>query len=506
MKALHVNEIDNVATALTPLEKGEVVLGVTLLENIAKGHKFATVDIAKNLPVIKYASHIGVASRDIKKGEWVHIHNIDGERGRGDTDENVREIDQIVCAKKAVEKSKQKEYKLRGYRRDDGSFGFRNHILVIPSVHCANKVVENIANAVKFGSRLCTDECKVVFVNHQHGCSQLSYDAAQTKDVLAGNGANPNVYGVLVVGLGCEVIQAKDVAAQIKELAPYKEVEYLTIQECGGNKKTIEKGVSIVKDMLKHALNVKKSDGDLSDLVLGTECGGSDSFSGLSANPALGSACDVVIENGGSVILAETTELIGAEHILACRAKNESIKEQILSTIKGFEQKVIDAKADIRGANPSPGNIEGGLSSIEEKSLGCIYKAGNEPVVAVKEYAKMITDKGLTLMNTPGNDIEQLSGMVAGGCNVCVFTTGRGTPTGSAITPTIKVASNSAVYKNMSDCIDINAGDVIDGKKSIKEIGDEILDFIVELGNGKFTKAEENDQNDFSIWRLATTV
>ena len=258
--------------------------------------------------------------------------------------------------------------------------------------------------------------------------------------------------------------------------------------------------------MLDKALTAVKSKGTLADVVLGTECGGSDSFSGLSANPSLGDASDIVIQQGGSVILAETTELIGAEHILAARAVNAAVSQQVMDTIKGFENTVIQAHADIRGANPSPGNIEGGLSSIEEKSLGCVYKAGNQPVVAVKQYAQPITDIGLTFMNTPGNDIEQLSGMVAGGCNICVFTTGRGTPTGSPITPTIKIASNSQVFQSMNDSIDLNAGTVIKGKRTIQKVGEEILDYMVKISQGTRTKAEINKQNDFSIWRLATTV
>lgn len=502
--AIKVNEDDNVATAIYPLEKGMVCLGVTLLEDIKQGHKFATYDINKEQPVIKYASHIGVASCDIKKGEWVHVHNIEGERGRGDIDKDLRQIKQIAKAKKPPTNSN-KIYKLQGYRRMDNSFGLRNHILIIPSVHCANKVVENIANAIKYSDEPKRDDTKVVYVTHQHGCSQLSYDARQTQDVFVGSGTNPNVYGVLIVGLGCEVIQANEVAKEIKQKTPYKEVEFIKIQECGGNTKTIQKGIRIVKKMLQNAMGEQKSDGDLSDLILGTECGGSDSFSGLSANPALGAVSDIVIQKNGSVILAETTELIGAEHILASRVNDSKIKQEVIGTIKDFEELVINSKADIRGANPSPGNIEGGLSSIEEKSLGCIYKAGNEPVISVKKYAQPITSKGLTLMNTPGNDIEQLSGMVAGGCNICVFTTGRGTPTGSPITPTIKVSTNSAVFKTMNDTIDIDAGTIINGAKTIKEVGEEILDFIVDVSKGRSTKAEQNDQNDFSIWRLATT-
>jgi len=333
MNAIHVSEMDNVATALEPLKKNDAALGVTVLQDIRKGHKFATLTIKKGEPVIKYAAHIGIASCDIEAGEWVHIHNIESERGRGDTDSSVRDIKQKVYGKTAIAQN-DKTYKLMGYRRDDGSFGFRNHILVMPSVHCANKVVENIANAITYSGEIKNDETNVVYVTHQHGCSELNYDARQTQDVLVGTGANSNVHSVLVVGLGCEGVPAKDVAEKIRERAPYKNVEYFTIQEVGGVGKSIKKGVQIVKKMLAEALKMQKSEGDLSDVVFGTECGGSDSFSGLSANPSLGKASDMVIQHGGSVILAETTELIGAEHILASRAINNTVKEAILNTIR----------------------------------------------------------------------------------------------------------------------------------------------------------------------------
>ena len=323
MNAIHVSELDNVATALEPLKPGDAALGVTVRQDIRKGHKFATAAIKTGEPVIKYASHIGIASCDIQAGEWVHIHNMEGERGRGDTDSGVRDISQAVYSKTTVAQN-DKAYKLMGYRRSDGSFGFRNRILVIPSVHCANKVAESIANTVAYGGEIQTDETNVVYVTHQHGCSELSYDARQTQDVIAGTGANPNLYGVLVVGLGCEGVPAKAVAEEIRERAPYKEVEYLTIQETGGVAKSIEKGVQIVKKMLAAALKVQKSEGALADVVLGTECGGSDSFSGLSANPSLGAASDIIIQQGGSVILAETTELIGAECCReSCRSQHD---------------------------------------------------------------------------------------------------------------------------------------------------------------------------------------
>ncbi|HED6671590.1 TPA: UxaA family hydrolase [Campylobacter coli] len=385
--------------------------------------------------------------------------------------------------------------KIMGYRREDGKFGLRNKVIIIPSVHCANKVCENIA-------RKCNG---AVYINHQHGCSQLEFDALQTRDVLIGHGSNANVFGVLIVGLGCEVIQAKVVAEKIKEATPYKKVEYLVIQECGGSKNTIEKGIKIVNEMLESAAKLQKSEGDFSDLILGTECGGSDSYSGLSANPALGSLSDFVIDEGGAVILAETTELIGCEAILSKRAKNDEIAKKVYDKILGYENLVKSFRADIRGANPSPGNIAGGLSTIEEKSLGCVYKAGTRTLMDVIDYAKPIVSKGLTFMNTPGNDIEQLSAMVAGGANICVFTTGRGTPTGSAIVPTIKMSSNTFCYENMNDAIDINAGSIIDGVKTKEEVRDELIELIVRISDGELVKAEINEQNDFSVWRLATT-
>lgn len=244
---------------------------------------------------------------------------------------------------------------------------------------------------------------------------------------------------------------------------------------------------------------------DFSDLILGTECGGSDSYSGLSANPALGSLSDFVIDEGGAVILAETTELIGCEAILAKRAKNDEVAKKVYDKILGYENSVKSFHADIRGANPSPGNMAGGLSTIEEKSLGCVYKAGTRTLMDVIDYAKPVVSKGLTFMNTPGNDIEQLSAMVADGANICVFTTGRGTPTGSAIMPTIKMSSNTFCYENMNDAIDINAGSIIDGIKTKEEVRDELIDLIVRISKGELVKAELNEQNDFSVWRLATT-
>lgn len=383
-----------------------------------------------------------------------------------------------------------------GFRRPDGSVGIRNHVLVIPTVVCANQVARAIANNVK-GS---------VWVEHQHGCSELAPDAAQTAKVFVGHGTNPNVFGVVVVGLGCEVVRAQEVAAEIKRQCPHKPVHCVIIQDAGGSYKATLEGARAAHEMLEQASRLVREPIDVGELVLGTECGGSDACSGLSANPALGVASDMLIDAGGTSILAETPELIGAEHILAGRGINEDVSRRCLETIRAFEANANKSGVDMRGGNPTPGNIEGGISSIEEKSLGCVYKGGTRPLVDVIGYADKITQKGLVFMDTPGNDIEQLTAMAAGGCHICVFTTGRGTPTGSAIVPTIKVATNTAMYKRMGDNMDLNAGTVIDGEETVQQVGQRIFAEMLIVAGGKLTRAEIIGQNDFGLQRIAPTL
>jgi len=383
-----------------------------------------------------------------------------------------------------------------GYRRPDGTVGIRNHVLVMPTVNCANLVARKISAVVK----------GTTWFEHQHGCAQLAPDAAQTARALIGHGTHPNVYGVVVVGLGCEVVLAKDVAAEIKKQCPYKPVHLVIIQEEGGELKAIESGSAAAQQMVLEASMITREPIDVSELILGTECGGSDACSGLSGNPALGTASDLLIDLGGTSILAETAELIGAEHIIAERAINEDVKKRCYATIKDFEEMAMKSGVDMRGGNPTPGNIEGGLSSIEEKSLGCVYKAGTRPLQDVIGWAEKINKKGLIFMDTPGNDIEQLTGMVAGGCQIVVFTTGRGTPTGSPIVPTIKVATNTTTYDNMRGNMDLNAGTIISGDETIEQVGQRILKEMLQVASGKMTKAEILEHNDFGICRIGPTM
>jgi altronate dehydratase large subunit len=326
----------------------------------------------------------------------------------------------------------------------------------------------------------------------------------RTRRTLVNFAANPNVFATLVVGLGCEAIEAPTLYEGLKPFR--KPVELLMIQECGGTSATIEAGVKIARRMVRRSKSLERSPADASELLLGTECGGSDGFSGISANPAIGEACDRLIDLGGSALLAETTELIGAEHLLAERAASEEVRRRIFEIVDRYEGRVRRLGVDMRGGNPTQGNMKGGLTTIEEKSLGCIHKGGSRPVVEVVDYAELPGRRGLVVMDTPGHDIEQLTGMVAGGAQVVVFSTGRGTPTGCPIAPVIKIASNSGIYRRMEENLDLNAGAILDGDETLESMGRRILDEVLAVASGKLTKAEILGHNGFAISRLAFSV
>lgn len=383
--------------------------------------------------------------------------------------------------------------KLKGYRRPDGKFGIRNHVLVLPTSVCSTQLAMEISNKVMG----CT------YINNSFGCCQVAGDAKQTYKTVVNVGKNPNVGAIVVVGLGCEGVEPHKVAAELKETG--KPVDTVVIQEEGGTLKAFTKGCEIARKFAEDLSKLSREDADISELVLAIECGGSDTTSGLVSNPACGVASDMIIAKGGTSILSETTEFIGAEHVLAKRAINVDVSSKLLNLVKNCEDRAKALGEDIRGGQPTPGNIEGGLTTIEEKSLGCIHKAGSAPLQDVLDYAGIPEGKGLYVMDTPGQDIESISGMVSGGAQIVIFTTGRGTPTGNPISPVIKITANNKTFENMKDNIDIDASSVIDGTKNIDQVGEEIFNEIINVCNGKLTKAEALGHKEFSIYKLAPT-
>ena len=383
---------------------------------------------------------------------------------------------------------------LRGYPRPDGSAGVRNHLLVVPTVACAAHVASRVAAAVT----------GAVAVPHQHGCAQIGADAAMTFRTLAGVGRNPNVGGVLVVGLGCEQVKMEALAAAIR--ASGKPVETVGIQDEGGTTAATARGRELLAGLAQSVLAQERAPCPVATLVLATECGGSDAFSGLTANPLVGTVADRAVAAGATAIVSETTEFIGAEQLLAQRGVTPEVGEQARRMVLDFEQMACDYGADLTGSNPSPGNIEGGLTTIEEKSLGCFRKGGSSPIQEVLGYAERPTRRGLVLMDSPGNDVESVAGMLAGGGTVVLFTTGRGTPLGCPIAPVIKIATNTPMFERMRENMDFNAGAIADGTASLDEAADELWALVLAVASGRPTASEVLGHREFGIRRIAPTL
>lgn len=382
-----------------------------------------------------------------------------------------------------------------GFPRKDGSFGIRNHLVIMAASACASETAKNIANSVH----------GAVALTHQHGCCQIGDDLKLSVDTLIALGKNPNVGAVLVIGLGCEGIRADEVAGKIAKAG--KPVASLVIQEHGGTLRTVQEGVRIASMMAQDLSAMQRSPFPVSEIILSLECGGSDPTSGLAANPVIGECSNILISKGGSSVLSETTEMIGAEHILAQRAVNKETGEKFLEMVKNMENKALLMGHDLRGTQPTPGNIAGGITTIEEKSLGCIYKSGNAPLIGLVDFACEIPrqPKGLYYMDTPGEDLCSVTGMAAGGSQLVLFSTGLGTPTGHPIVPVIKLTGNDATYHKMIDNIDFNTGTIITRGHTIAAKGQELFGLVIDVCNGKLTKAEVLGHREFGLYRIGYT-
>jgi altronate dehydratase large subunit len=378
-----------------------------------------------------------------------------------------------------------------GYVRPDGKVGIRNHLLVMSTVICSSFVARRIADQVQ----------GAVAIENPFGCGQLEPDLEITRRTLVNTAKNPNVGGVLVVGLGCEQIQADDLVREIEKTG--KPVEKVVIQEeDGGTPAAIEKGVRLLRKMAEEVLSQRPEEVDMSNLVLGVECGGSDATSGLASNPVVGYVADRVVDLGGTVILSETPEMIGAEDILANRAVSREVGERIVRTVRRWVELAASYNVDLVGTQPAPGNIAGGISTIEEKSLGAIIKGGSRPVQGMVDYAEEVRGKGLWLMDTPGYDIMSVVGMVAGGATLVIFTTGRGTPTGNPIAPVIKVTANPQTARKMRENIDFDASTVTLGQETIEQAGERLFKLVMDVARGKPTRAELLGFKEFMIHKI----
>lgn len=375
-----------------------------------------------------------------------------------------------------------------GYRRKEGRPGIRNHVLLLPTCACASESCRIAASQVR-------GAVSIVF---NTGCSDVAANTAMSQKVLTGFALHPNVYGVVIIGLGCETVPHAKLREKIQAQTS-KPVVSFGIQEEGGTLKTIEKAVRAAREMAAEAGMQQKERFDISELLMGIECGGSDATSGIASNPAVGNLSDRLVDLGASTIMSESIEWIGGEHVLARRAATPEIHDQIIRVCEAYEKHLLGAGQDCRAGQPTPGNKAGGLSTIDEKSLGCIRKGGTRPIVEVLEQAERPTKQGAIVMDTAGYDISSVTSMVAAGCQVVIFTTGRGTPTGNAIVPVFKVTANAHTYSWMEDNMDADLSPILSGEKTIAESGRMLLEKIHEVANGRLTKAEAYGFSDIAV-------
>jgi altronate hydrolase len=502
-RALRLNASDNVVIAVDEFPAGAAVLPeATARERIPRGHKMATVPIPPDAAIRKFGQIIGFASRPIAAGEWVHEHNCA-------VKEFARDYHFSEDARAENIAAVEDQRTFQGYRRPNGKVGTRNYLAILTSVNCSATTARLIAREVERSGMLSDYPSVdgVIALVHGTGCGMAAkgegFDALMRTEW--GYAANPNVGAALMVGLGCEVFQI----GRMKEeygLVEGDAFQSLTIQATGGTRRTIEAGMERLRAMLPLLDRARREPAPAGALTLALQCGGSDGYSGITANPALGAAADILVRNGGTAILSETPEIYGAEHLLTRRAATPEVGRQLVERIRWWEDYCARNAGEMNN-NPSPGNKAGGLTTILEKSLGAAAKGGTTPLNAVYKYAEPVVSKGFVFMDTPGYDPVSATGQVAGGANILAFTTGRGSAYGCKPTPSIKLATNSDMYRRMIDDMDINCGDVLDGV-SIEDKGKEIFDMILAVASGARTKSEQlgYGEAEFTPWQIGATM
>lgn len=491
---VHLSPRDSVVVCLRRIRKGESLqIGgheIEVREEIAPGHKLALTSVATDQPVFKFGWSIGSATQPIAPGEHVHTHNL-----RCDHTIDLEAISTEVPDRPAT----QSQYTFEGYRRPNGKVGTRNYIAVISNVNCSASVARMIARQFDEEKLRPFDNVDgVISFRHEGGCAMAweGYRHRMLTQVLGGMARHPNIGGYLLVGLGCEQATLDHLIGSQKlhtlrtnGSADQADVPVLTIQNTGGTQQTIDRGVEIVKEMLPRIDGVQRSAVPVSELVLGTECGGSDGYSGITANPALGAAADRIVACGGTVILSETSEIYGAEHLLTRRCRTRAVAEKLLERIEWWKWYCGNYGEEFDN-NPSVGNKAGGLTTITEKSLGAVSKGGTTALEGVYEYAEPIDRKGFVVMDSPGFDPASVTGMAASGANLIAFTTGRGSCFGFKPVPSFKIASNSHLYQRLPDDMDFNAGQVVEGR-TVDEVGEELFQQLLETASGRHTCSEK---------------
>ena len=490
-KTIKITKYDSVVIAIEEIEKGNIIENIVVLEKILSGHKIAIRDIKAGEMVVKYSQEIGKAKVDIKRGSWVHTHNMETNLGKV--------LDYTYKRKNIEQQIKKLDREVEVYRRKNGDIGIRNELWIVPTVGCVSGVAQLAMKQFQDENNLSEIDGTNVLI-HNYGCSQMGEDHENTKKILQNAVKHPNCGGVLVLGLGCENNQIKIFKETLEEYNEER-VLFLVAQE-------VENEIISIKEKLFQLYQNMKEDrrekGKISEIIFGLECGGSDGFSGITANPLLGKFSDYLIGNGGSTILTEVPEMFGAEHLLMCRCENETIFKKTVKLINNFKE-FFKKHNQVIYENPSPGNKKGGITTLEEKSLGCTEKSGTSAIKDVLRYGEKLKLKGLNLLESPGNDLIATTALASSGCQIILFSTGCGNPYGGFV-PTVKISTNSILANKKKHWIDFDAGLLINEGESIEKLLEKLLDYLVKIINGEMTNNEKNQIKELAIFKTGVTL